>query len=236
MFSKIDLVRGCHQIPVAADDVSKTSSYEHHSVSKTQLLLGASVLMPNGHRLQRSRVLSHPSIQAMKRMAAAKFVWPGIRKQVGIWAKTCLRCQAANVHQQFCWHTTAPVDQFVPQTCRFVHIHVDIVSPLPPLQNSIAVHSGRQIHQVARSDPTCRCTNNHVREGPCFTLDCPPWCTNRTYVRQRLTVHFRTVGDFVPTERHTSAQENRVPTSVERNRGTVPSSSEICFDGSPQWP
>ena len=102
VFSKIDLVRGCHQIPVAADDVSITSSYEHHSVSKTQLPLGASVLMPNGHRLQRSRVLSHPSIQAMKRMAAAKFVWPGIRKQVGIWAKTCLRCQAANVHQQFC--------------------------------------------------------------------------------------------------------------------------------------
>ena len=66
-----------------------------------------------------------------KQLVAAKFVWPGIRKQVGIWAKACLRCQAAKVHR----HTTAPVDQFVPATRRFDHIHVDIVGPLPPPQN-----------------------------------------------------------------------------------------------------
>ena len=75
--------------------------------------------------------LSHPSIRATKQLVAAKFVWPGLRKQVGIWAKTCLRCQAAKVHR----HTTAPVDQFVPATRRFDHIHVDIVGPLPPSQN-----------------------------------------------------------------------------------------------------
>ena len=75
--------------------------------------------------------LSHPSIRATKQLVAAKFVWPGLRKQVGIWAKTCLRCQAAKVHR----HTTAPVDQFVPATRRFDHIQVDIVGPLPPSQN-----------------------------------------------------------------------------------------------------
>ena len=75
--------------------------------------------------------LSHPSIRATKQLVAAKFVWPGLRKQVGIWAKACLRCQAAKVHR----HTTAPVDQFVPATRRFDHIHVDIVGPLPPSQN-----------------------------------------------------------------------------------------------------
>ena len=50
--------------------------------------------------------LSHPSIRTTKKMVAAKFVWPGLQKQVGIWAKACLRCQAAKVHQ----HTTAPLD------------------------------------------------------------------------------------------------------------------------------
>ena len=75
--------------------------------------------------------LSHPSIRATKQLVSAKFVWPGLRKQVGIWAKTCLRCQAAKVHR----HTTAPVDQFVPRTRRFDHIHVDIVGPLPPSHN-----------------------------------------------------------------------------------------------------
>ena len=75
--------------------------------------------------------LSHPSIRATKQLVAAKFVWPGLRKQVGIWAKACLRCPVAKVHR----HTTAPVDQFVPATRRFDHIHVDIVGPLPPSQN-----------------------------------------------------------------------------------------------------
>ena len=46
-------------------------------------------------------------------------------------AKSCPRCQAANEHR----HTTAPVDQFVPATRRFDHIHVDIVGPLPPSHN-----------------------------------------------------------------------------------------------------
>ena len=66
-----------------------------------------------------------------KKMVAAKFVWPGLQKQVGIWAKACLRCQAATVHR----HTTAPLDQFTPATRCFDHIHVDIVGPIPPLQN-----------------------------------------------------------------------------------------------------
>ena len=75
--------------------------------------------------------LSHPSIRTTKQLVAAKCVWPGLRKHVGIWAKTCIRCQAAKVHR----HTTAIVDQFVPATRRFDHIHVDIVGPLPPSQN-----------------------------------------------------------------------------------------------------
>ena len=75
--------------------------------------------------------LSHPSIRTTKKMVAAKFVWPGLQKQVGIWAKACLHCQAAKVRR----HTTAPLDQFTPATRRFDHIHVDIVGPLPPSQN-----------------------------------------------------------------------------------------------------
>ena len=75
--------------------------------------------------------LAHPSIRSTKKMVADKFVWPGLRKQVGIWAKTCLRCQIAKVHR----HTKAPLGHFEPATRRFDHIHVDIVGPLPPSQN-----------------------------------------------------------------------------------------------------
>ena len=75
--------------------------------------------------------LAHPSIRSTKKMVADKFVWPGLRKQVGIWAKTCLRLQIAKVHR----HTKAPLGHFEPATRRFDHIHVDIVGPLPPSQN-----------------------------------------------------------------------------------------------------
>ena len=96
--------------------------------------------------------LSHPSIRATKQLVAAKFVWPGLRKQVGIWAKTCLRCQATEVHR----HTTAPVDQVVPATRRFDHILVDIVGPLPPSQNyRYLLTVVDRFTPMAGSDPTC---------------------------------------------------------------------------------
>ena len=75
--------------------------------------------------------LSHPSIRTTRKMIAEKFVWRGLNKQVGAWAKSCLRCQAAKVHR----HTASPVADFAPTTRRFDHVHVDLVGPLPPSQN-----------------------------------------------------------------------------------------------------
>ena len=75
--------------------------------------------------------LSHPSIRTTRKMIAEKFVWRGLNKKVGAWAKSCLRCQAAKVHR----HTASPVADFAPTTRRFDHVHVDLVGPLPPSQN-----------------------------------------------------------------------------------------------------
>ena len=71
--------------------------------------------------------LSHPSIRTTRKM----IVWRGLNKQVGAWAKLCLRCHAAKVHR----HTAFPVAHFAPTTRRFDHVHVDLVGPLPPSQN-----------------------------------------------------------------------------------------------------
>ena len=90
--------------------------------------------------------LSHPYIRATKKIVADKFVWPGFKKQVDLWAKACLRCQAAMVHR----HTAGgPVAHFAPTTRHFDHVHVDIVGPLPPSQNYRYMLHIRQIHQVA---------------------------------------------------------------------------------------
>lgn len=70
--------------------------------------------------------LSHPGIRASRRMVGQKFVWPGMNRDVGIWAKTCIQCQRSKVQR----HTVSPLQEF-PPCGRFEHIHVDLVGPLP---------------------------------------------------------------------------------------------------------
>ncbi len=71
---------------------------------------------------------THPSVHATRKLIASNFVWNGLQKHVGIWAKQCLPCQSSKIHK----HIRAPLTKFrVPQG-RFDHIHVDLVGPLPP--------------------------------------------------------------------------------------------------------
>lgn len=72
--------------------------------------------------------LSHPSVRATRKLVAAKFVWNGLQKQVGIWAKQCIPCQSSKVQT----HIKAPLGKFSITQRRFDHIHVDLVGPLPP--------------------------------------------------------------------------------------------------------
>ena len=64
--------------------------------------------------------LSHPSIRTTRKLVATKFVWKGLQKEVGIWAKQCIACQSSKIQT----HIRAPLEKFsVPQR-RFDHIHV----------------------------------------------------------------------------------------------------------------
>ena len=74
--------------------------------------------------------LAHPSIRATRKLVAHKFVWKGMQREVGIWAKQCVACQTAKIHK----HVRAPLQQFDVPHRRFDHIHVDLVGPLPPSQ------------------------------------------------------------------------------------------------------
>ena len=71
--------------------------------------------------------LAHPGIKTTRKMMAARFVWHGINKQVGQWAKTCIACQKAKVHR----HVSAPMEHGQLPDSRLQRIHVDIVGPLP---------------------------------------------------------------------------------------------------------
>ena len=73
---------------------------------------------------------SHPGILATQRLIMERFVWPGINKDIHLWTKSSLTCQRVKVQR----HIVTPLGTFTTQDARFDHIHLDIVSPLPPSQ------------------------------------------------------------------------------------------------------
>ena len=67
-------------------------------------------------------------MRTTRKLVANKFVWNGLQKQVGTWAKQCIACQSSKVQA----HIKAPLEKFSVPHSRFDHIHVDLVGPLPP--------------------------------------------------------------------------------------------------------
>lgn len=72
--------------------------------------------------------LAHPGVKASVRLVADKFVWPGMNKDVSLWAKTCVACQKNKVQR----HTKSPLGEFAAPEDRFTVVHIDIVGPMAP--------------------------------------------------------------------------------------------------------
>ena len=70
--------------------------------------------------------LSHPSIRTTQKLLTDKYVWHGIRKHIGNWAKNCQACQEAKIQR----HVKAPLQTFTVPHRRFDHINIDILGPL----------------------------------------------------------------------------------------------------------
>jgi len=68
--------------------------------------------------------LSHPSGRATLKLIQKHFVWPSMNNHIAEWARTCLPCQKSKVHKH-------PVGHFNIPNCRFDHVHLDLVGPLP---------------------------------------------------------------------------------------------------------
>jgi cleavage and polyadenylation specificity factor subunit 1 len=72
--------------------------------------------------------LSHPGTKATAKLVAQRFVWLGIQKECRIWARVCQACHRCKVSR----HTVTPVGDFTLPAARVLHIHIDLVGPLPP--------------------------------------------------------------------------------------------------------
>ena len=71
--------------------------------------------------------MSHPGIRATQRLITTHYVWPRMKTDIRTWARTCLKCQRAKIHQ----HTTAPLATFATPDARLDQVHIDLVGPLP---------------------------------------------------------------------------------------------------------
>ena len=71
--------------------------------------------------------LSHPGTKATAKLVSQRFVWPGIQKDCRTWARACQPCQRSKISR----HTVTPLGDFTLPAARFLHIHVDLVGPLP---------------------------------------------------------------------------------------------------------
>ena len=69
---------------------------------------------------------THPGAKATVRLAASRYIWPSMKKDIKMWAKTCLGCQRGKIQR----HQKPPIEAIpIPQR-RFTSIHVDLVGPL----------------------------------------------------------------------------------------------------------
>jgi transposase InsO family protein len=71
--------------------------------------------------------LSHPGTRATAKLVAERFVWPSVQKDCRTWARDCQSCQRSKVSR----HTVTPLGDFAPPAARFLHVHIDLVGPLP---------------------------------------------------------------------------------------------------------
>ena len=71
--------------------------------------------------------LSHPGVRAIRKLIAARYIWPSMNRGVALWTRTCVPCQRSKVHR----HTVSPLSGFPPVSTRFEHVHIDLVGPLP---------------------------------------------------------------------------------------------------------
>ena len=65
-----------------------------------------------------------------RRLISSRLVWPGMSRDVGVWAKSCIPCQKSKISTHV--HSTFP--SIPVPTRRFAHVHVDIVGLLPSCQ------------------------------------------------------------------------------------------------------
>ncbi|XP_017479677.1 PREDICTED: uncharacterized protein LOC108369167 [Rhagoletis zephyria] len=87
--------------------------------------------IPQAHRrliIEKMHCIAHGGVRATTKLVKERFVWPNMGKDIAKEVQHCLSCQKAKVSR----HVRAPAQQFSLPACRFEHINIDLIGPLPP--------------------------------------------------------------------------------------------------------
>lgn len=79
--------------------------------------------------------LSHPGVKCTRKRIQQRYFWPDMNKDINLWSKTCIQCQKQKVTR----HTRSPVSNIPIPPGRFLHIHTDLVGPLPYSDGNIYI-------------------------------------------------------------------------------------------------
>jgi transposase InsO family protein len=71
--------------------------------------------------------LLHPGTKATAKLVAQCFTWLGVRKDCRTWAHAHQSCQRSKVSRR----TVTPLGNFTLPAAHFLHVHIDLVGPLP---------------------------------------------------------------------------------------------------------
>ena len=74
--------------------------------------------------------VAHPGVCACWSLVSSKFVLPSLSHNMGLWVRSCLRCQRSKVST----HVLSTVPVIPVPTRRFSHVHINIMGPLPSSQ------------------------------------------------------------------------------------------------------
>ncbi len=73
--------------------------------------------------------LAHSGIKGTLNLVQKRFVWPSISKDCRIWTRECIDCQRSKFYNFK--HTRTELGKFDLPPDRFLHIHLDLIRPLP---------------------------------------------------------------------------------------------------------
>ena len=71
--------------------------------------------------------LAHPGVKSTINTIRQRFVWKGLAKDVKTWCRSCAECQKNKIQR----HTKSAVGTYPLPNCRFSHLNIDVVGPLP---------------------------------------------------------------------------------------------------------